>query len=147
MFAGFLPNTKSKRKSALRDLAGIPATLILYESPKRITAMLNDAAEVLGQDRPAALCREITKRFEEVRKGSLKELADSCQNDPPRGEIVVLIGQSDSGNISESDIETHLRRALGEMSVRDAADHVSAELNIPRRDAYQMALALNKAGG
>ncbi len=147
MFAGFLPNTKSKRKSALRDLAGIPATLILYESPKRITAMLNDAAEVLGQDRPAALCREITKRFEEVRKGSLTELADSCQNDPPRGEIVVLIGQSDSGNISESDIETHLRRALGEMSVRDAADHVSAELNIPRRDAYQMALALNKAGG
>ncbi|MGH1423456.1 MAG: 16S rRNA (cytidine(1402)-2'-O)-methyltransferase [Pseudooceanicola sp.] len=147
MFAGFLPNTKSKRKSALRDLAGIPATLILYESPKRITAMLNDAAEVLGQDRPAALCREITKRFEEVRKGSLTDLADSCQNDPPRGEIVVLIGQSDSGNISESDIETHLRRALGEMSVRDAADHVSAELNIPRRDAYQMALALNKAGG
>ncbi len=147
MFAGFLPNTKSKRKSALRDLAGIPATLILYESPKRITAMLTDAAEVLGQDRPAALCREITKRFEEVRKGSLTDLADSCQNDPPRGEIVVLIGQSDSGNISESDIETHLRRALGEMSVRDAADHVSAELNIPRRDAYQMALALNKAGG
>src|SRR6056297_536090 len=69
LFAGFLPNTSGKRKTALGEVAEVPATLVFYESPKRVAAMLRDAAEILGAGRPAALCREITKKFEEVRRG------------------------------------------------------------------------------
>lgn len=145
LFAGFLPNTASKRKAALRDLAAVPATLILYESPKRVAAMLADAAEVCGATRPAALCREITKRFEEVRRGNLADLAEGCAEDPPRGEIVVLIGQGDSAIINDIDIDRALSEALAGSSVRDAADQVSVALGLPRRDVYQRALALNKS--
>ena len=75
LFAGFLPATASKRKSALSELAGVPATLVFFESPHRIAAALKDAARVLGGGRQAALCRELTKKFEEVLSGTLDELA------------------------------------------------------------------------
>ncbi|WP_375689293.1 16S rRNA (cytidine(1402)-2'-O)-methyltransferase [Pseudooceanicola sp. LIPI14-2-Ac024] len=139
LFAGFLPNTSSKRKSAMKALSTVPATLIFYESPKRVAAMLADAAEVLG-DRPAALARELTKKFEEVRRGTLTELAASCADTPPKGEIVVLVEYDDSGIVSDTDLETDLRAALATMSVRDAADHVAAARGAKRRDVYQRAL-------
>lgn len=147
LFAGFLPPGGGKRKAALQDLGGVAATLILYESPKRVAAMLAEAASVLGGDRPAALCRELTKKFEEVRRGTLAELADGCVEDPPRGEIVVLIGEGDSTNVSLSDLDSTLRDALTTMSVRDAADHATAVLGAKRRDAYQRALELSRDGG
>lgn len=144
LFAGFLPNASGKRKTAMQALAAVPATLIFYESPKRVAAMLRDAAEVLGADRPAALCRELTKRFEEVRRGTLAELAAGCEAEPPRGEIVVLIGEGDSSNVSLADLDTVLREALESMSVRDAADHAVATLGAKRRDAYQRALDIDR---
>ncbi|MFO7758162.1 MAG: 16S rRNA (cytidine(1402)-2'-O)-methyltransferase [Roseovarius sp.] len=142
LFAGFLPSTASKRKSALTDLAEVPATLVLYESPKRIEAMLRDAASVLGPDRPAALCRELTKKFEEVRRGTLADLAESCSQDAPRGEIVLVVGRGDSESVKEIDIDSSLEEALKDMSVRDAADQVAARLRLPRRGVYQRALQL-----
>lgn len=142
LFAGFLPNTASKRKTALTDLAEVPATLVLFESPKRIEAMLRDAASVLGPDRPAALCRELTKKFEEVRRGTLAELAESCARDAPRGEIVVVLGRGDSESVKDFDIDSSLEEALKDMSVRDAADQVAARLRVPRRGVYQRALQL-----
>ncbi|MGR3374629.1 16S rRNA (cytidine(1402)-2'-O)-methyltransferase [Pseudooceanicola nanhaiensis] len=144
LFAGFLPNASGKRKTAMQGLAAVPATLIFYESPKRVGAMLRDAAEVLGAERPAALCRELTKRFEEVRRGTLAELAAGCEADAPRGEIVVLIGEGDSSNVSLADLDTVLREALESMSVRDAADHAVATLGAKRRDAYQRALDMDR---
>jgi 16S rRNA (cytidine1402-2'-O)-methyltransferase len=144
LFAGFLPNASGKRKTAMQGLAAVPATLIFYESPKRVAAMLRDAAEVLGAERPAALCRELTKRFEEVRRGTLAELAAGCEADAPRGEIVVLIGEGDSSNVSLADLDTVLREALDSMSVRDAADHAVATLGAKRRDAYQRALDMDR---
>lgn len=144
LFAGFLPNASGKRKTAMQGLAAVPATLIFYESPKRVAAMLRDAAEVLGAERPAALCRELTKRFEEVRRGTLAELAAGCEADAPRGEIVVLIGEGDSSNVSLADLDTVLREALESMSVRDAADHAVATLGAKRRDAYQRALDIDR---
>ncbi|WP_370283043.1 16S rRNA (cytidine(1402)-2'-O)-methyltransferase [Pseudooceanicola sp.] len=144
LFAGFLPNASGKRKTAMQGLAAVPATLIFYESPKRVAAMLRDAAEVLGAERPAALCRELTKRFEEVRRGTLAELAAGCEADAPRGEIVVLIGEGDSSNVSLADLDTVLREALESMSVRDAADHAVATLGAKRRDAYQRALDMDR---
>jgi 16S rRNA (cytidine1402-2'-O)-methyltransferase len=142
LFAGFLPNTSGKRKTVLGEVAEVPATLVFYESPKRVAAMLRDAAEVLGAGRPAALCREITKKFEEVRRGTLADLAESCAGAAPKGEIVVVVGRGDSGNISELDLDTVLREALQAGSVRDASDQVAARLRLPRRKVYQRALVL-----
>ncbi|GGG80830.1 ribosomal RNA small subunit methyltransferase I [Salipiger pallidus] len=144
MFAGFLPNAAGARRKALSELAQIPATLAFYESPRRIGAMLADAAATLGGDRHAAVCRELTKRFEECRSGSLAELAEFYAEDPTKGEIVVLIGRGSSEKISESDLDSSLEAALDTMSVRDAADTVSRMLGVKRRAAYQRAMELAK---
>ena len=88
-FDGFLPSGKSARRARLEKLSGIGSTLILYESSRRIAAMLQDACDVLGPDRPAAYCRELTKKFEDVRRGSLKNLRDLVQHKEPKGEFEV----------------------------------------------------------
>jgi 16S rRNA (cytidine1402-2'-O)-methyltransferase len=146
LFAGFLPSAGGPRKSALREVSGVPATLVFYESPKRLPEMLEAAQEVLG-DRVAAVCRELTKKFEETRKGRLSELAAHFRATPARGEIVVLIGKGDSSNIREIDLEQEVNKALGTMSVRDAADYVSATFGVKRRPVYQMAMRLAGDGG
>lgn len=143
-FAGFLPNASGQRKTALRRYADIPGTLVFYESPKRIAAMLRDAAEVLGPDRPAALCRELTKKFEEVLSGALHELAETCAGRSLKGEIVVLIDRKSSENINDSDLEGMLKEALSSQTVRDAAETVAARTGLPKRQVYQMALKLEK---
>ncbi|MCA0997905.1 16S rRNA (cytidine(1402)-2'-O)-methyltransferase [Alloyangia pacifica] len=144
LFAGFLPNAKGARRNALAALKQEKATLAFYESPKRLGAMLADAALALGGSRPAAVCRELTKKFEEVREGTLDELAEAYAETPPKGEIVVLIGKGDSEKISDSVLEEDLKAVLGEMSVRDAADHVAQKYGIARRPVYQLALTLSK---
>ncbi|OAN72500.1 16S rRNA (cytidine(1402)-2'-O)-methyltransferase [Seohaeicola saemankumensis] len=143
-FAGFLPNSASQRKTALRRYADIPGTLVFYESPKRIAAMLRDCAEVLGADRKAALCRELTKKFEEVISGTLQEIGDVCAERTLKGEMVVLIERKSSENIRESDVDQMLKEALKDKSVRDAADEVSARTGLARRQVYQMALKLEQ---
>jgi 16S rRNA (cytidine1402-2'-O)-methyltransferase len=143
-FAGFLPNAKAARCAALERLRDIPGTLVFYESPKRLGAMLRDAATVLGEDRQAAMCRELTKKFEEVQRDTLSNLADIFQKKSPKGEIVVLIDRSRSESISESDLASDLKRALGERSMRDAVDLVAKAHNLPRRQVYQAALDMGK---
>ena len=143
-FAGFLPNASARRKSALEALREVPGTLVFYESPRRVAAMLKDAAAVLGGDRQAAVCRELTKKFEEVLRGTLDELAGTCAERTLKGEIVVLVDRGRLGKISEINLESCLRAALKEMSVRDAADKVAAELGLKRRQVYQRALELEK---
>jgi len=143
-FAGFLPNASGQRKTALRRFAEIPGTLVFYESPKRIAAMLRDSAEILGPDRQAAICRELTKKFEEVIPGTLQELASICADRTLKGEIVVLIDRPQSENINPDDVERMLREALQGHSVRDAADLVAAGTGLPRRQIYQLALKLEQ---
>jgi len=143
-FAGFLPNAKGARRTRLEALRDIPGTLAFYESPKRAAASLADMAEVLGAERPAALCRELTKKFEEVRRGSLAELAEGAAEDPPRGEIVILVDRGHLEPVNASDIESDLRKALEEHSVRDAADLVARMHGQKRREVYQLALTLSK---
>ncbi|RBI72329.1 16S rRNA (cytidine(1402)-2'-O)-methyltransferase [Roseovarius sp. TE539] len=142
LFAGFLPAAVSRRKTALSELAAVPATLIFFESPKRAAAMLRDAAAVLGGNRQAALCRELTKKFEEVLRGTLEDLAAQCAERTLKGEIVVLVDRPDSLSVKDSDLEARLSEALATRSVRDAADRVSADLGLPRRRVYQLALKL-----
>lgn len=144
-FAGFLPSGSSKRKTALKTMADIPGTLVFYESPKRAAAMLADAAEVLGGLREAAMCRELTKKFEEVLRGSLNQLADTCASRNLKGEIVVLIDRKGEVEVSAEDLDAALGLALETLSVRDAADRVAANFGMKRREAYQRALALSSA--
>lgn len=143
-FNGFLPNASGQRKSALRELKDVPGTLVFYESPKRIASMLRDAAEVLGPNRDAAVCRELTKKFEEVLRAPLSELAVLCEERALKGEIVVLIDRAGSPEINEDDLETLIQQALQNGSVRDAADMVAAQTGLPRRQVYQLALKMDK---
>mgnify|MGYP003337624530 FL=1 len=144
LFEGFLPNTKSKRCSKLSELSEIPATLAFYESPKRIAATLQDATATLGGDRNAVLARELTKKFEEVRRGTLNELLDGVTANPPKGEIVLLIDRARSSSVNQDDIDDQITKALDKMSVKDAADMISAATGQPRRKIYQRALAIDK---
>ncbi|WP_424985541.1 16S rRNA (cytidine(1402)-2'-O)-methyltransferase [Microbulbifer sp. S227A] len=143
-FAGFLPNAATARRARLQELQSVPGTLVFYESPKRVAASLADMAEVLGTARPAAICRELTKKFEEVRRGNLGELAEGLGADRIKGEIVLVVDRARSEAVNDSDLEEDLKAALKEHSVKDAADLVSQSHRIPRRRVYQMALSLTK---
>ncbi|MDB6453855.1 16S rRNA (cytidine(1402)-2'-O)-methyltransferase [Falsirhodobacter sp. 20TX0035] len=141
LFAGFLPSASGARKKALAEVAGVQATLIFYESPKRLAASLRDMAEVLG-DRSAVVCRELTKKFEETVRDTLPALAEAYADASVKGEIVVLIDRALPQAATEADVETALRAALEHASVKDAAAEVAARLNLPKRDVYQLALKL-----
>jgi len=142
LFGGFLPSSAGRRRTALETLADVPATLVFYESPRRVAAMLEDAATVLGGERQAAICREITKKFEEIRRDTLAGLAAYCRQSTLKGEIVVVVDRGDSSNVREMDLDRALHAALQDGSVRDAADLVAARLGLPRRKVYQRALHL-----
>lgn len=139
-FAGFLPTSGAARRRAIEEVADFPGTLIFYESPKRCSSMLKECESILGGERDAAVCRELTKRFEEVRRGTLSELAAVYDGQTPKGEIVVCIGRSLGGG--PVDVEAALEEALKSATVKDAAREVSQRLGLPRRDVYQAALAM-----
>lgn len=143
MFCGFLPPKSGARQKALKDLAAVPATLVFYESGPRLIDCLQDAAGTLGADREAAMCRELTKLFEETRRGSLQSLADHCtEHGPPKGEIVVLIGPPTKTQADEETIDAALTNALETQSVKQAAAEIADLFDLPKRQVYQRALAL-----
>jgi len=146
LFAGFLAPKSGARRAALSGLAAVPATLVFYESPRRLAAALADMAAMLGADRPAAVARELTKKFEEIRRGTLADLAAQYAAEPaPKGEAVVLVGPPDAAAAhanSAAGLDAALTRALATMSVKDAAREVAAMLDLPRREVYARALEL-----
>ena len=145
-FAGFPPPRTAARKAFMAELAGVAATLVFYESPRRLAGCLADMAETLGADRPAAVCRELTKRFEETWRGSLAALSErATATEPPRGEIVIVVGRGAHAAARPDEIDMALRAALADRSVREAAREVAEALGAPRREVYARALAL--AGG
>lgn len=144
LFAGFPPNTGSARRKWLRDFASVPATLIFYESPKRIGEMLSDLAQSLGEERSAAVCRELTKRFEEIRRGTIGELAAEFAGQAVRGEIVVVVDRGHGVSHGPEEIEAMLQERLSRMSVKDAASEVAEALDMSRREIYQMALKMEE---
>lgn len=144
LFEGFLPVTKSGRCNRLEALRDVAATLIIYESPKRLAAMLRDACTTFGDDRPAAFCRELTKKFEEVQRGTLKHLCTLTEAATPKGECVVLIGKADKEEINDTDIGPEIEMALETMSLRDASESIAKAYGLPKREIYQMALRLAK---
>ena len=144
-FAGFPPQPQGGKTRFLQDLKDLSGTVILYESPNRIVETLSLAVEVLGADRPAVLARELTKKFEEVRRGTLGSVLESCVSDKPRGELVLLIGEGDK-TVSQEDLDTALREALEHSRLKDAAQQVSERFGVSRRDLYQRGLELQNDG-
>lgn len=142
-FAGFLPSAKGARRSALEAVQDVPGTLVFYESPHRIGEMLQDAARVLGGERSAVLCRELTKKFEEVRRGTLDDLAQEVAGAKVKGELVVLVDRAAPRAAGADEIEAALKEAMENMSVRDAADSVAKTYGAHKRSVYQLALKLS----
>lgn len=144
LFAGFAPTSSSARRKWLQSLDQSGATLVIYESPKRVGKLLTDSVQCFGEERRAVICRELTKRFEETARGTLGSLAESYADRKVKGEVVVLIDRGEGQKADAAQIEDALRTALADMSVKDAAAKVSSALNLPRRDVYQAALALSR---
>ncbi len=144
-FSGFLPVKSVARKNALQELAPVPGTLVFFESPKRIGKTLTDMVQVLGGDRQVAVCRELTKKFEEVRRGTVLELAEQYKTETPKGEIVLVVGSAPVRLVSADELDAALETALSQnASLRDAVDHVAQALGLPRKRVYQRALDLEK---
>lgn len=144
-FAGFLPPKQTARRARIAELTRIPATLVLFETGPRVGATLADLATGLGQNREAALCRELTKLHEEVRRGDLKTLAENCATEEPRGEIVLVIGPPPAAEQPSADeTDKLLRSALARTSLKAAVAEVAAATGLPRRQIYQRALSLEK---
>ena len=149
LFAGFLPKVKAARRSRLQTLGNYPETLLFYESPHQIIKSLGEMQTVLG-DRQAAIGRELTKIHEEFRRGPLSELAKSFQDQPPRGEFVIIVAGKDpaaelpgnaTAEISDESIrqEIESRLAAGE-NKKDAIRKIASQWGLSRRRVYQLAL-------
>lgn len=141
IFAGFPPASGGARRSFLDGLADIPATLILYESPKRLAKTLADCAERLGPERQAAVCRELTKKFEEVTRAPLAELAEAFTDRTVKGEIVICIDRG-AAEVPAEVLEAAMREAMGRLRLKDAAAEVAAQFGVSRRDMYQLGLEM-----
>ncbi len=149
-FGGFLSAKAATRRQEIARLSGIPATLLLFEAPHRLAASLADLAEGLGS-RQAAVVREITKRFEEVRSGDLASLSAEIAAEAVKGEIVIVIAPPERREepLDDDELKQRLREALASQSLRDAVAKVTAASGEPRRRIYRLALALDdeKDGG
>lgn len=144
-FAGFLPTKEKARSAVFQSLGGSEATLVFYESPKRIAACLRNAAAILGDDRPAVVGRELTKRFETFYRGTLGELAKQFEHsDTPKGEIVLLIARSTAQD-EAFDLDVALIDRLAKGSLKQAVEEVTGMSGLKRRDVYQRALQLRDA--
>ncbi|MEL7468244.1 MAG: 16S rRNA (cytidine(1402)-2'-O)-methyltransferase [Pseudomonadota bacterium] len=147
LFAGFLAQKRAARLTALKEIATVKATLVLFESPRRLAELLKDAVAVLGADRQAAVVREITKLHEEVARGSVGELAVMFQDREARGEIVVVVGPPSKIDPLEDQperLDARLHALLADLSVKDAARTVADEFGLPKRVAYARALELSR---
>jgi 16S rRNA (cytidine1402-2'-O)-methyltransferase len=141
-FEGFLPPKQAARQKRIAQLAAIPATLVLFESGPRLPATLADLAAGLGA-RAAAICRELTKLHEEVRRDDLANLARHYESGgETRGEIVIVVAPPADDTAKADDVDELLRSALGRVSVKDAVGEVALATGRPRREVYQRALAL-----
>lgn len=152
LFLGFLPPRAGPREAAIArhratERAGLNATLVLYEAPHRVGETLAALAEGLGGERPAAVARELTKRFEEVRRGTLADLAAQYAQEAPRGEVCLVIGPAPEDAPDAADLDSQLRAALAGQSLRDAAATVALATGLPRKQVYARALEISREAG
>lgn len=146
LFAGFLAQKSVARRRQLGELASISATLIFYESPHRLAATLEDMSATLGE-RPAVVARELTKRYEEFKRGSLSELADWAADTSPRGEITILIGRLEpktAATVADETIADHLRQAQSTASPSRAAKQIADLLGVTKARVYDVGLRIKR---
>ena len=141
LFEGFLPPQDGAARRILEDLARVPATLIFFETPGRLEKFLSRAADVLGENRPAAICRELTKRFEEVSRGTLGALKETVNQMTLKGEAVVVVGYLEQV-VDQATVEKDLVAAMETHRLKDAAALVAERHGWSRRDVYQLALEM-----
>jgi 16S rRNA (cytidine1402-2'-O)-methyltransferase len=147
LVAGFLPSRAGARRQVIAELGAVPATLVLFEASRRVPETLAELAAAL-RPREAALARELTKKFEEVRRGSLAELAAHyAAAGAPRGEVVLVIGPpaERAGEVALDDVDAALQESLACMAPAAAAAKVAAATGLARREVYRRALALKEA--
>ena len=143
LFAGFLPNKSAARRSKLIELLALKATLIFFESPNRILDCLKDVKAVMG-DRPAVIAREITKKYEQVRRGTVSELIESCEETAPKGEIVLLVGAAAEATIwSKEQVDEALMERLSDLGAKRASAEVAELSGWAKRNVYQRAILLS----
>lgn len=138
-FFGFIARSGGERRAALDEVAALRHTAVLYEAPGRVAATLADLEQRGGADRPAVVAREMTKQFEELRRGTVGELRAYYERQPPRGELVLVIGPGVESTPDEEAVRERVRalRATG-MSSRDVAAAVAREMGVPKRVAYRL---------
>ena len=142
MFVGFLSRKAAERRQQLEDLQSIAATLVFFEAPGRLRGSLKSLSESLGGDRQAAICRELTKKFEEVVRGPLKELELNADRIEPRGEITIIVEKGDPADAPATDLEPELSALLKERSLKDAVSELAKTGSTPRKEIYSLALKL-----
>lgn len=141
-FEGFLPRKAGARRRRLDAVAADDRTLIFYVSPHRAADDLAAMAEVFGADRPAALTRELTKMFEEVRRGTLAELATEAAETPPRGEVTLVVGPAAPAEVvwTDDDLRARVDELVDEgLSRRDAITEVATLSGVPKKRVYRLA--------
>ena len=141
-FVGFLPPQPAGRQKHLKGLMLLSATVVIYESPKRLNELLADIMTIGGSGRQVAVCRELTKKFENVKIGKVKELIDFYKKKPAKGEIVVLIAADKEVKVDTLQLKNALQSAMRTLRIKDAADAVAGAYGQPRRDIYQIALQI-----
>ncbi|MEM6408172.1 MAG: 16S rRNA (cytidine(1402)-2'-O)-methyltransferase [Pseudomonadota bacterium] len=141
-FAGFAPTASGQRQSFFKSLAEVPGTLVFYESPNRLAKSLSDMVKVFGAAREAVMARELTKKFEEVCRAPLAELAQEIAARKVKGEVVLLVARGEVVRADASTVEKMLQAVLKSHSVKDAVNLVVQDTGWKRRDVYQMALKL-----
>ena len=142
LFAGFLPTRVGERANALKELKGVRATLIFFESAQRLGETLGAMAEVLG-DRACAVTRELTKLHEEVRRGSLRDLAaDYAKSTAPKGEVTLLVGPPRQAVTDTAKLDQALKEALAFMPLKTAVDLIANLTEVSRKLLYEQALRL-----
>ncbi len=146
-FAGFLPNKESAVKSLAQEFASLQSTLVFFDTPNRLAKSIPALASVLGP-RPAAVVRELTKKFEEARRDTLTELAEYYTNNAaPKGEVVVVIGAGSSKDTPAlPDLESLLRKLMARQSLRDAVAEVTGITGAPKKLVYELALKIRDEG-
>jgi 16S rRNA (cytidine1402-2'-O)-methyltransferase len=141
-FQGFLPPKLEARETALRSLAPRRETLVFYESPRRLAETLTAMVRQFGEDRPAAVALELTKRFERVERGTLAELAARYGEGDTKGEAVIVVGGASEAVVEASEWQPALAEALKTQRLREAVDAIAARYGLKRKEVYDAALAL-----
>ena len=138
-FFGFLPRTGGERRAAVAELTELDHTAVLYEAPGRVVQTFADLESAGAGDRRAAVAREMTKQFEEIRRGTVSELRAYYNESPPRGEVVIVLGGAPERVVDEAEVRERVRALRGQgLSARDTATMVAKELGVSRRLAYQL---------